>query len=125
MKPHSCLLCLGSNFDRHTHMEAARNALVSYFHQIRFGTEMDTEAIGNGYLSPFSNQLALLETSLSAEDIRNILKQIEKENGRLPEDKQQGIVKLDIDLLKYDYSILKPKDMEKDFVQAGLKELMV
>ena len=86
---------------------------------------MDTEAIGNGYLSPFSNQLALFETSLSAEDIRNILKQIEKENGRLPEDKQQGIVKLDIDLLKYDDSILKPKDMEKDFVQAGLKELMV
>ena len=86
---------------------------------------MDTEAIGNGYLSPFSNQLALLETSLSAEDIRNILKQIEKENGRLPEDKQQGIVKLDIDLLKYDDSILKPKDMEKDFVQSGLKELMV
>ena len=86
---------------------------------------MDTEAIGNGYLSPFSNQLAQFETSLSAEDIRNILKQIEKENGRLPEDKQQGIVKLDIDLLKYDDSILKPKDMEKDFVQAGLKELMV
>ena len=54
-----------------------------------------------------------------------LLKQIEKENGRLPEDKQQGIVKLDIDLLKYDDSILKPKDMEKDFVQAGLKELMV
>ena len=86
---------------------------------------MDTEAIGNGYLSPFSNQLAQFETSLSAEDIRNILKQIEKENGRLPEDKQQGIVKLDIDLLKYDDSILKPKDMEKDFVLAGLKELMV
>lgn len=125
MKPHSCLLCLGSNLDRHTHMEAARNALVSYFHPIKFGTEMDTEAIGNGYLSPFSNQLALFDTTLSTEEVRSILKQIEKENGRLPEDKEQGIVKLDIDLLKYDDSVLKPKDMEKDFVQAGLKELMV
>lgn len=125
MKPHSCLLCLGSNLDRHTRMEAARNALVSYFHPIRFSSEMDTEAIGNGYLSPFSNQLALFETSLSAEEVRSILKQIEKENGRLPEDKQQGIVKLDIDLLKYDDTVLKPKDMGNNFVQAGLKELMV
>ena len=85
---------------------------------------MDTEAIGNGYLSPFSNQLAQFETSLSAEDIRNILKQIEKENGRMPEDKAQGVVKLDIDLLIYDNTILKPDDMEKEFIRQELESFL-
>jgi 2-amino-4-hydroxy-6-hydroxymethyldihydropteridine diphosphokinase len=51
------------------------------------------------------------------------LKQIERDNGRLPEDKAQGIVKLDIDLLKFDDYVLKPKDLEKDFVMEGIKLL--
>ena len=125
MNHHSCLLCSGSNLDRKTHMESARRALAQAFPGIRFGKEMETEAIGNGFLSPFSNQLAAFKTSLPAEEVRAILKQIERDNGRTPDDKQQGIVKLDIDLLKYDDALLKPKDMEKDFVQTGLKELRV
>ncbi|MBQ8442154.1 MAG: 2-amino-4-hydroxy-6-hydroxymethyldihydropteridine diphosphokinase [Bacteroides sp.] len=120
MKPHSCLLCLGSNIDRHAHMDAARKALVQNFPNIRFGREMTTEAIGSKFLSPFSNQIAQLNTSLSAEEVRTILKQIEKENGRLPEDKGKGIVKLDIDLLMIDDTILKPEDLKKEFVQLGI-----
>ena len=51
------------------------------------------------------------------------MKQIEKENGRLPEDKEQGIVKLDIDLLIADDRILKPDDLKKEFVQRGIQEI--
>lgn len=104
-------------------MEAARIALALHFPDIRFSTEMETEAIGSGFLSPFSNQVAQLTTPLSAEEVRTILKSIEKENGRLPEDKAQGIVKLDIDLLKFDDAILKPQDLEKSYVLEGLAEL--
>lgn len=121
MNQHYCMLCLGSNFERETHIPQARQALVLHFPTIRFGEEMETEAIGCGFLSPFSNQLALFATTLSPEEVRSILKSIEKENGRLPEDKAQGIVKLDIDLLMYDDQILKPKDMEKDFIRQGMK----
>lgn len=123
MNTHSCLLCLGSNKDRELRMEAARKALRKHFAYILFGAEMETEAIGSGFLSPFSNQVARLTTPLSAEEVRTILKSIEKENGRLPEDKAKGIVKLDIDLLMYDDTVLKPKDMEKCYVQEGLVAL--
>lgn len=41
----------------------------------------------------------------------------------MSEDKSQGIVKLDIDLLMYDDDILKPDDMKRDFIKQGLKEL--
>ena len=85
---------------------------------------MTTEAIGNTFLSPFSNQLALFKTTFSAEEVRSILKQIEKENGRMPEDKAQGVVKLDIDLLIYDNTILKPDDMEKEFIRQELESFL-
>ena len=124
MNQHSCILCLGSNSDRHTRMEAARKALAISFPDIRFGREMTTEAIGNTFLSPFSNQLALFKTTFSAEEVRSILKQIEKENGRMPEDKAQGIVNLDIDLLIYDNTILKPDDMEKEFIRQELESFL-
>ena len=104
-------------------MEEARKALMELFPTIRFSEEMTTEAIGDKLLSPFSNQVAKLETSLTIEEIRSLLKKIEKDNGRLPEDKEQGIVKLDIDLLKFNELILKPSDMEKDYVLEGISSL--
>ena len=122
MTLHSCLLCLGSNYYRTANMAYARRGLEKHFPNIRFGEEMETEAIGSRFLSPFSNQLAFFETSLSAEEVQAILKSIERENGRLPEDKMYGVVKMDIDLLKYDEQILKPEDMEREFVRLGLEE---
>jgi len=123
MTSHSCLLCLGSNFYRIAHMAYARRDLEKIFPDIRFSTEMETETIGAGFLSPFSNQVAWFETSLSSEQVRGILKQIESDNGRLPEEKAHGIVKLDIDLLMYDDCVLKPTDMKKEYVLVGMKEL--
>jgi 2-amino-4-hydroxy-6-hydroxymethyldihydropteridine diphosphokinase len=124
MNLHTCLLCLGSNLDGATRLSAARHALLSHFSDIRFSQEMVTEAIGTGFLSPFHNQVARFTSPSDAESIRAILKQIERENGRLPEDKANGIVKLDIDLLMVDDCVLKPKDMEREFVRIGLEELI-
>ena len=104
-------------------MEEARKALMELFPTIRFSEEMTTEAIGDKFLSPFSNQVAKPETSLTIEEIRSLLKKIEKDNERLPEDKEQGIVKLDIDLLTFDDLILKANDMEKGYVVKGISSL--
>ena len=123
MNLHTCLLCLGSNLDGATRLSATRKALLSHFPDIRFSQEMVTEAIGTGFLSPFHNQVARLTTPLSAEEVRAILKGIEQTQGRLPEDKANGIVKLDIDLLVYDEVVLKPKDLEREFVIRGREEL--
>lgn len=123
MNLHTCLLCLGSNFEASIRLAVARNSLFSLFPCIRFSKEMVTQAIGSDFFSPFHNQVALLETPLSAENVRAILKGIEQEQGRLPEDKAYGIVKLDIDLLKVDDCVLKPKDMEREFVKEGMKSL--
>ena len=124
MNLHTCLLCLGSNLDGAIRLSAARSALRSHFPDIRFSQELVTEAIGSGFLSPFHNQVARFETPQDAESIRTLLKSIEQAQGRLPEDKAQGIVKLDIDLLMIDDQVLKPKDMEREFVKQGMEELI-
>lgn len=121
MDVHHCLLCLGSNYHYGPRLAAARLALMQDFPGIRFSAEMETEAIGGTFLSPFCNQLARFTTLLSAEEVRLRLKRIERDNGRLPGDKTLGIVKLDIDLLMYDSTVLKPEDMRREFVKLLLE----
>lgn len=123
MNTHNCLLGLGSNLDGAARLASARRALLVAFPDIRFSNELITEAIGSGFLSPFHNQIARFTTSLDTDGIRSVLKAIEQAHGRLPEDKAKGIVKLDIDLLTLDEEILKPADMERDFVKKGINEL--
>lgn len=123
MNQHTCLLCMGSNYKREKHLSKAREMLTQHFPELRLGEEMVTEAIGSGFHSPFSNQLILLVTHLTKDEIRNLLKRIEYEIGRLPSDKAQGIVKIDIDFLTYDKEILKVKDLQLPYIQKGMEAL--
>lgn len=123
MNHNTCILCIGSNYERNIHIADARSELAKHFTGIRFGEEMETEAVGKEFLSPFSNQLAILETDFSLKEIRDILKEIERKNGRLPSDKTQGIVKLDIDILIFNQDVLKKEDLQRKYIQEGLKNI--
>ena len=123
MNKHKCVLCLGTNFEKYTSIQNAREQLSQLFPNIRFSEEMITEAIGQHLLSPFINQIGIFSTELSAKEITEKCKNIEHFLGRKPEYKSQGIVKIDIDLLSFDQLILKPKDMERDFVLKGIQNL--
>ena len=120
MNDHSCLLCMGSNTDRFTHLSVAREALRAAFPDIRFGEVMETEAVGVGFHSPFSNQLARFSTPLSSDSVHDLFKELERRCGRTPEDKARGVVKLDIDLLAFDRQVLKPDDMDREYIRRGL-----
>ena len=70
-----------------------------------------------------SNQLAKFSTTLSPDSVHDLFKELERRCGRIPEDKAQGVVKLDIDLLVFDNKILKPEDMEREYIRRGMSVL--
>lgn len=123
MDEHHCLLCMGSNTDCSAQLSVARKALCATFPDIHFGEMMETEAIGSGFHSPFSNQLARFSTTLSPDSVHDIFKELERRSGRIPEDKSLGVVKLDIDLLVFDNRVLKPEDMEREYIRRGISVL--
>lgn len=122
MNEHRCLLCMGSNTDRSKHLSEAREALTAAFPDVCFGRLMETEAIGDGFYSPFSNQLASFTTTLLPDAIHAFFKQLECHSGRMPGDKARGIVRLDIDLLMFDHEVLKPEDMKREYIRKGMEE---
>lgn len=125
MKIHSCLICIGSNTNKKENVKNARKELQELFPDVMFGKEMLTTPLyfkSNSEM--FINQLGVFHTSMSVEEIKFHFRSIEVQSGRLPSDKDKEIVKLDIDILMYDKKILKSKDMLRDYIKTGMKELL-
>jgi len=120
---HSCLICIGSNYNRKENLLLARRRLTALFPSIRFTGEQETRPLFFRNPALFSNQVARFYTDADAERGVEELKTIEKEAGREKEDKKREKVCLDIDLLVFDNRVLKPEDLKRDYILKGLEEL--
>ena len=120
---HSCLICIGSNYNRKENLLLARRRLTALFPSIRFTGEQETRPLFVRNPALFSNQVARFYTDADAERVVKELKTIEKEAGREKEDKKREKVCLDIDLLVFDNRVLKPEDLKRDYILKGLEEL--
>lgn len=118
-----CVICLGSNLEGESHLSAARKILDNTFPCISWGQIIETPPEGTNNPSPYLNQAAVMKTDMSAEDLNSFFKEIEKKCGRTPDGKLRGIIPLDIDLLVYDTILLKPADMEKNYVRQALASI--
>lgn len=123
-KQNRCLLLLGSNMNREQNMDVAVIRLHDVFDRICFSERIVSLPVGgNKGVGSYLNQLAIGHTSLEKEAVKTILKQIEKDMGRCPEDKEVGRIIIDIDLLQWNEELLKPEEMQREYVQSCLQSL--
>ena len=93
-------ISLGSNTEQEQHIEEAIERLKTVFSDITFTQPQWTEPIGvvsDRYL----NCLANFTTSLSLQQLVQLLKNIETAMGDTHENHKQGIVLIDLDVIKY------------------------
>lgn len=118
------IIALGSNFDPLWNVENAKRRLESLFPDILFSRSLWTDPIG--IESPcFVNALAVAHSSWSKEEIVRQLKCLEKESGRCREEKERGIVRIDLDLIWYGTEKLHPEDWDREYILTLLKDLGV
>ncbi len=123
MESHTCLIGLGSNYNKEEQIAFACHRLSRLFPDIRFSTPRQTPPIGIVPAGLFLNATALFSTALSAEAVTSLLKEIEREAGRRPEEKARGIIRLDLDLLVYDKKACRLSDLQREDIKAGMAEL--
>lgn len=116
-------ISIGSNTAAEINLQKAHDALITFFPDIRYSTVKKTLPLGLHNSSIFLDQVAQFSSSLSAFQIISILKRIEKEIGRLPEEKEREIIKIDLDLLASDEEVFKVEDLKRSYIQEGLAEL--
>ncbi|WP_071146644.1 2-amino-4-hydroxy-6-hydroxymethyldihydropteridine diphosphokinase [Bacteroides ihuae] len=120
---HTCIVCLGSNYNTKGNLAFARIRLKELFPSICFAPELQTEPLGLHNPAFFSNQLAQFTTQEDLSAVICFLKEIEQKVGRRPEDKAKEKVVMDLDLLMYDDTVLKPDDMKRAYVVDGFRQL--
>ena len=124
ISPHNCLLCIGSNHCPDVNIPKAVAALTDLFPGIVWSPVIVSPAHGVATPVPhYHNRVARFTTTLTPADLRTRFKKIETSCGRTPASKSTGLVPLDIDLLQYDDTVLKPEDMNTKYVRKGVRTL--
>jgi 2-amino-4-hydroxy-6-hydroxymethyldihydropteridine diphosphokinase len=91
--------------------------LTFLFPDIIFSEPILTEPEDDRYSYLFRNVLAVVDTDMRPEEVISKIKQTERAVGRTPRDKYVGKMVIDIDLIKYGDTILRPNDYEREYVQ--------
>ena len=114
------LLSIGSNTFAKTNIDKAKRMLSFLFPDIVFSDPILSEPDDDKFKYLFRNILASFETDLSKEEIIDKLKQTERAVGRTPKDKYRGKVVIDIDMIQFGDEVLRPQDLEKEYIQQLL-----
>lgn len=117
------LLCIGSNTDREFNMQKCKEKLSTLYPDIEFSEMIETEPVGDGYIESFFNQLVIIETNEEQSIVDQKLNGIEIELGRLSTDKSNGIVKIDVDLLAVNETIIKQDDFKRPYIPQLLAKI--
>ena len=79
-----------------------------------------SEAAGESQQPSYANALLQVETDQEYEELRRRFKSLEHDAGRTPASKERGIIPLDIDIISWNETLSKNKDMEYDYMKKGL-----
>lgn len=94
-------ISIGSNVEREINFVNGLKALIEIFPHYQHSSVFESEAVGfQG--NPFYNSVFYTETEMPLEQLCQLLKQLERNNGRKPTDKKFSPRTLDLDILLYD-----------------------
>lgn len=118
------IVSIGSNRDRTKNIKEVIEVLSGKFPGSRFSTPEITDPIDlPESAKQFLNLVAVIYTELEVDAFKAILKKIEKKMGRNPDDDEEGVVPIDLDLIEWNDEVYKPQDLVRPYVVAGMDEL--
>lgn len=118
------ILCLGSNKDPQRHIDAAKDLLRHTVGAIRFSPSLWTEPIGGKHKDClYLNCLAEGETDMNYPTLHKALKDLERRLGSTPHERANGIVRIDVDILKVGSQRYNTDDWERNYIKTLLAEL--
>ncbi len=122
---HTFILLLASNWDASIHMSIAMERLRLQFpDEIRFSQVHESEAFGATSLSPvYLNAVCMGKTCLPRKEMEQWLKDTETNMGRIRGESAHGRVHIDLDLVVWDGTLLRPVDAGRPYYQTCLTDL--
>lgn len=118
MECYDVIVSLASNDQQDKNLPEARERLGQILSDIHYTKELQTKPFSDSHSTKlYVNQLAYAKTTLSAGQLNEVLKDIEKQLGRTPEQKRLGIVCIDLDLMEHDGTRYHLTDWERPYIK--------
>ena len=112
-------ISLGSNIHAKKNILSGLEALSEEFLELKLSQVYESESVGFSG-DNFINLVAQAQTDLSVEEVTHVLKQIEKEQGRIKNIEKFSDRTLDLDLLLYDDLICSsPVELPRDEIHKN------
>ena len=118
------ILALGTNSEQELNMGKAREMLVALLGTLRFSKNMWTHPI-DIVSDDFLNCMAIGKTTMSLTALNATLKKIERSCGDTSYKRRKNVVKMDIDTLQYDTTIMHEKDWKRPYILQLLDEMKI
>ena len=118
---HSCIISLAANCEQEKNLAEAHRRLSQILFSPTYTEAIWTEPFKHPGSPLYLNQLVYAETNLTTEELESELKTIEHAMGRTAEDRQQGIVRIDLDLMQHDDVRYHLRDWDRPYIQKLLK----
>ena len=114
---------LGSNVQPQKNIAEVRDMIAERFKVLATSKFVATKPIGMTQPGDFLNGAILIETELAQDDLRSVLKEMEKKLGRVSTSEKYGPRTIDIDILTWNGSVIDQDFYERDFVKNSVLEL--
>lgn len=124
-EPKDIIISIGTNVDHSVNMFLAKQRLEELFHNVRYSSEIWSEALDLPESDRFLNCLAVTHTVHGYKQVHQALKQIERKCGMGYAMKHTGTVKIDLDILRYGEERFHESDWERPYIKILLNELKI
>lgn len=110
------ILSVSSNNSGAETILSAIRCLEGVLDEARTAGPVLTEAVGMGSdAAPFHNAIVIGRIAMPYDELRSLLKAMEREAGRTPEGKARGRIPLDIDIMQHGDKRCKPDDWQRSY----------
>lgn len=121
-KRHHVIIALASNHEAEQNLFETKKRLEQILFDVHYSECKCSQAFGSKSKGYYYNQLLFCTTDLSVEQLIEVLKDTEKAMGRTAEAREQGIVCIDLDLMRYDEERYHLRDWERPYIQCLLPQ---
>lgn len=118
-----CIIGIGSNINAAKHIEQALERLSQQVSIIAVSTMIQTAPIGITDQEDFTNGATLIETDLSQEELRVLLKKTEDQLGRDRSAPKFGPRTIDLDIVVWNNQVVDDDYFSRDFLRQSCREL--
>jgi 2-amino-4-hydroxy-6-hydroxymethyldihydropteridine diphosphokinase len=118
------IIGIGSNLDAENNVRRVLEILAEQFEILKVSEFVKTKPIGITEQPDFTNGAAKIRTSLSQNNLGNILKQIEDQMGRDRSVPKFGPRCIDLDIVVWNGEIVDDDYYTRDFLKKSVQEII-